>query len=73
MEVTLNALLDAKADQLCGPRKYEPSAGRKDRGSPAMRRRHQVGHEALFADEQVGRNRDHRLIVCSSPPGDQSK
>jgi putative transposase len=30
MEETLNALLDAEADQLCGARKYERSEGHKD-------------------------------------------
>jgi transposase-like protein len=30
VEETLNALLDAEADQLCGARKYERSEGRKD-------------------------------------------
>jgi putative transposase len=30
VEKTLNALLDAEADQLCGARKYERSEGRKD-------------------------------------------
>ncbi len=30
VEETLNALLDAEADQLCGARKYERTEGRKD-------------------------------------------
>jgi len=30
VEETLNALLDAEADRLCGTRKYERSVGRKD-------------------------------------------
>jgi putative transposase len=30
VEETLNALLDAEADQLCGARKYERAEGRKD-------------------------------------------
>src|SRR6201982_3392074 len=30
VEETLNALLDAEADQLCGARRYERSEGRKD-------------------------------------------
>jgi len=30
VEETLNALLDAEADRLCGARKYERSEGRKD-------------------------------------------
>jgi putative transposase len=30
VEETLNALLDAEADQLCGARKYERVEGRKD-------------------------------------------
>ncbi len=30
MEETLNALLDAEADHLCGARKYERTEGRKD-------------------------------------------
>jgi putative transposase len=30
VEETLNALLDAEADELCGARKYERTAGRKD-------------------------------------------
>jgi transposase-like protein len=30
VEETLNALLDAKADHLCGARKYERTEGRKD-------------------------------------------
>ena len=30
VEETLNALLDAEADHLCGARKYERSEGRKD-------------------------------------------
>jgi len=30
VEVTLNALLDAEADHLCGARKYERTEGRKD-------------------------------------------
>jgi hypothetical protein len=29
-EVTLNALLDAEADQLCGARKYERAEGRNE-------------------------------------------
>jgi transposase-like protein len=30
VEETLNALLDAEADQLCGARKYERTEGRKE-------------------------------------------
>ena len=30
VEETLNALLDAEADQLCGAKRYEHSAGRVD-------------------------------------------
>jgi putative transposase len=30
VEETLNALLDAEADHLCGARKYERTEGRKD-------------------------------------------
>ena len=37
VEDTLNALLDAEADHLCGARKYERAEGRKDTrsGNPA--------------------------------------
>ena len=42
VEETLNALLDAEADQLCGARKYERTEGRKDTRAGSYDRRLQT-------------------------------
>jgi putative transposase len=42
VEETLNALLDAEADRLCGARKYERSEGRKDTRAGSYDRRLQT-------------------------------
>jgi hypothetical protein len=42
VEETLNALLDAEADHLCGARKYERSEGRKDTRAGSYDRRLQT-------------------------------
>src|SRR5580658_5766314 len=42
---TLNALLDAEADRLCGARRYERSEGRKDTRAGSYER--QVGEVSL--------------------------
>ena len=39
VEETLNALLDAEADHLCGARKYERTEGRKDTRSGSYDRK----------------------------------
>jgi transposase-like protein len=41
-EETLNSLLDAEADHLCGARKYERSEGRKDMRAGSYDRRLQT-------------------------------
>src|SRR5450755_777021 len=42
VEETLNALLDAEADQLCGARRYERSEGRKDTRAGSYQRQLQT-------------------------------
>jgi hypothetical protein len=42
VEETLNALLDAEADELCGARKYERTEGRKDTRAGSYDRRLQT-------------------------------
>ena len=42
MEETLNALLDAEADERCGARKYERTEGRKDTRAGSYDRRLQT-------------------------------
>jgi hypothetical protein len=67
VEETLNALLDAEADQLCGAHRYERSEGRKDTRAPQLRaavtdqgRRSQP--EDAEAAQPAIRDRDHRAL-----------
>ncbi len=46
VEETLNALLDAEADQLCRTRKYERTEARKDTRAEGLRRRRQDAGES---------------------------
>jgi hypothetical protein len=70
VEETLNALLDAEADRLCGARKYERTEGRKDTraGSYDRQARHQGrrsdadGTEAAHAALRDG---DHRALPAT--------
>src|SRR4051795_4059213 len=67
VEETLNALLDAEADRLCGAGRYERSQGRQDtRAGSYERSLHTVaggsepqGSEATAPDL---RDRDHRAL-----------
>ena len=47
VEETLNALLDAEADHLCGARKYERTEGRKDTRAGTRRVRARLPPEKL--------------------------
>ena len=70
VEETLNALLDAEADQLCGAHRYERSEGRKDTRAPQLRaavtdqgRRSQP--EDAEAAQPAIRDCDHRALPAA--------
>ena len=60
VEETLNALLDAEADRLCGARKYERSEGRQDTRAGNYDRHLQT--KAGEAAQSAFRDSDHRAI-----------
>ena len=67
VEETLNGLLDAEADRLCGARKYERTEGRKDTRAGSYDR--QLAHQGRRGDadgaeaaQPALRDSDHRAL-----------
>ena len=54
VEDTLNALLDAEADRLCGAKRYEHSADRKDTRAGSYKRKLHQGRRGRDQDARSG-------------------
>ena len=76
VEETLNALLDAEADRLCGAGRYERSQGRQDTRAGSYERSHRgrgsepQGSQAAAPDLRDG---DHRALSSAGELGRGSR
>jgi hypothetical protein len=59
VEETLNALLDAEAEHLCGARKYERTEGRKERRTGSYERQLHTRAGEVKADSDSGNKHTH--------------